>query len=383
MNPSISLIHQADYEPRAVYRAMRAAIDLLGGMGRFVSPGERILLKPNLLSPSPPEKAITTHPAVVRAAIDLVREAGGKPFIGDSPGLGSLIKAAERAGIREVAEQGGVELVEFDQPLEVKVPSNFRFKRVEVAQEALEADGIINLPKLKTHGQMTLSLGVKNLFGCVPGRRKAQWHFQAGVDRDLFAQMLLELYAILKPRLNILDGILGMEGDGPGNGGTPRWIGMVAASADGMALDRVIAELLGIPCVSVPTIKMAKEKGISRFEVAELQIQGESWEKMRVSAFLAPKSLDLSWGIPPFLRRALRGALTARPLIDSSQCVLCLVCSEACPAQAIQRRGDQLVIEQHGCIRCFCCQELCPEGAVKTQEGWAIRGLRIGKQRRK
>lgn len=379
MTPSISLIRQADYEPRAVYRAVKAAVDLLGGMKHFVFPGERILLKPNLLSPSFPEKAITTHPAVVRAIIDLVREAGGKPVIGDSPGMGTLIKAAEKAGIKEVAEQAGVELVEFDQPAEVKVPSDFRFKKVDVAKAALQADGIINLPKLKTHSQMTLTLCVKNLFGCVPGRRKAQWHFQAGVDRDQFAQMLLELYAFLKPRLNILDGILGMEGDGPGNGGTPRWTGMVAASTDGMALDRMVSELLGIPCTSVPTIKMAQEKRVFRFEVAEPEIQGESWEKMRVSAFLPPKSLDLGWGIPPFLRRALRGALTARPLIDSSLCALCLVCSEACPAQAIQRRGDQLVIEQEGCIRCFCCQELCPEGAVKTQEGWAVRCLGIRK----
>ncbi len=381
MNPSISLIYQADYEPRAVYRAMRAAIDLLGGMGRFVSPGERILLKPNLLSPSPPEKAITTHPAVVRAAIDLVREAGGKPFIGDSPGLGSLIKAAERAGIREVAEQGGVELVEFDQALGVKVPSDFRFKRIEVAQAALQADGIINLPKLKTHGQMALTLCVKNMFGCMPGRRKAQWHFQAGVDRDPFAQMLLELYEIMKPRLNILDGILGMEGNGPGNGGSPRWTNLIAASADGMALDRVVAEIVGFLPAWVPTIKVAQEKGISRFEWEELQIKGESWETMRPSAFLPPRSLDLNWGLPSFLRRALRGALTARPLIDSSECALCLICSEACPAQAIQKRGDQLVIEPHGCIRCFCCQELCPQGAVKTREGWAVRCLGVRKGR--
>jgi len=379
MAPSISLIHQADYEPKGVYRAMRAAIDLLGGMGRFVSPGERILLKPNLLSPSPPEKAITTHPAVVRAAIDLVREAGGKPFIGDSPGLGSLIKAAERAGIKEVAEVSGVELVEFDQALEVKVPSHFRFKRIEVAQAALQADGIINLPKLKTHGQMTLTLCVKNMFGCMPGRRKAQWHFQAGADRDPFAQMLLELYSITRPRLNILDGILGMEGNGPGNGGSPRWTSLVAASADGMALDRVVAEMLRFPPAWVPTIKVAQEKGVSRFEWDELQIKGESWETMRPSTFLPPRSLDLNWGLPPFLRRALRGALTARPLIDSSQCTLCLVCSEACPIQAIKKRGDQLVIEPQKCIRCFCCQELCPQGAVKTREGWAVRCLGIRK----
>ncbi len=379
MAPSISLIHQADYEPKGVYRAMRAAIDLLGGMGRFVSPGERILLKPNLLSPSPPEKAITTHPAVVRAAIDLVREAGGKPFIGDSPGLGSLIKAAERAGIKEAAEVAGVELVEFDRALEVKVPSHFRFKRIEVAQAALQADGIINLPKLKTHGQMTLTLSVKNMFGCVPGRRKAQWHFQAGVDRDQFAQMLLELYEIMKPRLNILDGILGMEGNGPGNGGSPRWTNFVAASADGMALDRVVAEMLRFLPALVPTIKVAQGKGISRFEWDELQIKGESWETMRPSAFLPPRSLDLNWGLPSFLRRALRGALTARPLIDSSECALCLICSEACPTQAIEKRGDQLVIEPQKCIRCFCCQELCPQGAVKTREGWAIRCLGIRK----
>ena len=375
MPPSVSLIHQADYDPHGVYRAVREVVDLLGGMQRFVSPGERILLKPNLLSPASPEKSITTHPAIVGAAMELVREAGGKPFIGDSPGMGTLIKAAERAGIKEVAEEGGVELVEFDQPMQVEVPSGFRFRRIEVAEAALQADGIINLPKLKTHSQMTLTLSVKNMFGCIPGRRKAQWHFQAGLNRDRFAEMLVELYLIMKPRLNILDGILGMEGDGPGSEGRPRWMHLVAAGAEGVALDMVIAQLLGIPLPAIPTIKVAQEGGLSPFDPSQLEMKGESPMSLRPSSFLPPKSLDLGWGVPPFLHRILRGVLTARPVIDAARCALCQICSQACPSEAIREEHGRLLIDPQKCIRCFCCQELCPEGAVKTQEGWAARWL--------
>jgi len=375
MVPSISFIRQPDYDKNGVYRAIREAIDLLGGIGRFVSPGERILLKPNLLSPASPDKAITTHPAVVRAVIELVREAGGRPFIGDSPGIATLARAAEVAGIREVAGQAGVELLEFDLPQEVKVPPHFRFKRIEVAKAALEADGIINLPKLKTHSQMTLTLSVKNLFGCIPRRRKAQWHFQAGLNRERFAEMLLEIYLVMKPRLSILDGILGMEGDGPGSSGKPRWMGLLAASEDGLGLDMAIAHLLAIPFLSIPTIKAAQERGLIPMGLGELEIKGEGSGEMRVPSFLPPKSLDVGWGIPPILHGALRNALTARPVIDSPRCILCHICSEACPSQAIQEKRGKLTIDASKCIRCFCCQELCPEGAVKTQRGWATRLL--------
>ncbi|MDH7498878.1 MAG: DUF362 domain-containing protein [candidate division NC10 bacterium] len=358
-----------------MYRAIREAVDLLGGMGRFVSPKERILLKPNLLSPAHPGKAITTHPAVVAAAIELVREAGGEPFLGDSPGLASLARAAEVAGIGEVARQAGVGLMEFDRSQEVRVPSHFRFKRIELARAALEADGIINLPKLKTHSQMTLSLSVKNLFGCVPGRRKAQWHLQAGLDRERFAEMLLEVYLMTRPRLHLLDGILGMEGDGPGSSGKPRWLGLIAASADGAALDMAVAGWLRIPLSTIPTIRVAQQRAISPLDPGELEVRGDFVENPQPSPFLLPRSVDLGWGIPPFLQGTLRNALTARPVIDSFRCVLCHLCSEACPSQAIEERGGKLIIDPSKCICCFCCQELCPEGAVETRRGWAARWL--------
>ncbi len=375
MPPSLSFIHQPDYDPRGVYRALREAIDLLGGIGHFVSPKERILIKPNLLTPALPEKAITTHPAIVRGVIELVREAGGTPLIGDSPGMATLAKAAERAGIREVAEQEGVEMIPFDQMEEVKVPSHFRFKRMEVARAARQVDGIINLPKLKTHSQMTLTLSVKNMFGCVPGKRKAQWHLQAGQDRDLFAEMLLELYLSLKPRLNILDGILAMEGDGPGSGGRPRWGHLIAASEDGIALDMAICRWVGIALTSVPTIRVAQERGLSPSDLSGIETKGESLEALRIPAFSPPASMDLGWGMPPILQRIARNALTARPVIDATRCILCYTCSRACPSEAIWEADGKLTIDSSKCIRCFCCQELCPEGAVKTQQGWAGRWL--------
>ena len=172
MKPNVVITKCNDYINEEVYRKIKDSVDLLGGIGAFVKKGERILLKPNLLSAKPPEAAITTHPAVVRAAIQLVKEAAGIPIVGDSPGIGSAAKVAQRCGIMAVAKELNVEVVDFATSITIDNPAGKTFKRLEIAKEAIEVDGIINLPKLKTHTQMFLTLGVKNMFGCVVGARK-------------------------------------------------------------------------------------------------------------------------------------------------------------------------------------------------------------------
>jgi len=374
--PSIlALVRQSDYDLKKVYRVVSEAVELLGGMRRFVSPGERILLKPNLLSPSPPEKAITTHPAVVEAAIALVREAGGTPLLGDSPGAFSLARTLDKTGLRQVAERWGVEILDFDQERGVEVQAEGVFRRIEMARAVQEVDGIINLPKLKTHGQMTLTLAVKNLFGCIPGRKKAQWHLQAGVDRDLFAELLLEIYLLLRPRLHLLDGILAMEGDGPGAGGSPRWLGLIAASEDGLALDLQVTRMLGIPVSSVPVLRVASRRGLQPIHSGEVLLRGEAPESYGIANFRPPRSIDLTWGLPAWLRRLLREALLARPLVDRASCNLCRLCCQSCPVGCIKEKQGGLVIDRERCILCFCCQEVCPRGAIGIRQGWASKLL--------
>ncbi len=371
----VSLVRCADYEREGILTAIRRAVDLLGGMNAFVKSGDLVLIKPNLLKAKSPESAVTTHPEVVRAVIGLVRECGGRPIVGDSPGMGDLKKVAEKAGILDVLIEEGAELAEFDDVVQVKNNSG-RFQRFEVARAAFDADVIINLPKLKTHGMTTLTGAVKNLFGCIPGKRKVQWHFNTGVNHDLFMKMLVELYALLNPRLTIMDAVIGMEGNGPGSG-DPRQIGAILASGDGVALDVVAGKMVGVPPEKLPIIKAAAAAGIGTTKYDCIQILGQPLEHFVVSQYRLPPQTHLEWQLPEWARKSLKNAFTAKPVINHAQCIQCGICQGQCPQKAIQSTGKHIQIRYRDCIRCFCCQEFCPHGAITVGKGWMLALLPI------
>ena len=355
-----------DYEPPRVYHALKSAIDLLGGTGRFIKKGERILIKPNLLSPKGPEKAVTTHPSVVEAVIRLVMEEGATPIIGDSPGIGSAHRVADKAGILQVCRSYGVDIIEFRDSVEMVNPNGI-FRSIAIAREALEVDGIINLPKVKTHAQMFLTLAVKNMFGCVVGRRKAQWHLAAGRDQTAFAGLLVDIYRLLNPRLNVADAIVAMEGNGPGSG-DPKRVGLIIASSDGIAMDRIITRVLGAEEDLLPTTRAAKERGL----VGEITLLGDGPKKVEGFRF-PPRLVDIEWELPGPLKRRLRRALTPYPYVDHDHCTLCRLCVETCPAETMAVKDSKIEIDLDGCIRCFCCQEVCPEGTIASREGLMAR----------
>jgi len=362
-----------DYDRDRTFSAVKQAVDLLGGMRAFVKQGDRVLIKPNLLKAASPEAAVTTHPEIVRAVIRLVREAGGEALVGDSPGLGDLRKVCEKAGILDVVNEEGASLVELDDAVAIK--STGRFHRFEVARWAIEADAIINLPKLKTHGMTTLTGAVKNLFGCVPGKRKVQWHFNTGVNHDAFARMLVELYALLKPRLTVMDAIVGMEGNGPGSG-DPRRIGLVLAGQDAVAMDVVSARIVGARQDRLPILKAAAAAGIGETRFEEITLLGERLADVMVQGFRLPPKEHAEWPVPEFLRSFLKDALTRRPVIDHRACIQCNICQGHCPQNAITTTGKRLEINYRNCIRCFCCQEFCPRGAITVGRGWALKVIR-------
>lgn len=359
-----------DYSSDAVRNAMVRLLEPLGGMGAFVRPGERVLLKPNMLSAKSPEAAVTTHPAVVRAVIDLVREAGAIPFVGDSPGIGKLPRVAEKCGILQVLAETGTELVEFTESVQVAGPG--LFKRFELAQPYLEADRLINLPKLKTHGMMTMTCAVKNLFGAVVGAGKIAWHLRAGEDRDLFARMLLEMYQIRKPDLNIVDAITAMEGDGPSSG-DPRQVGLLIAGANAVSVDVVAAEILRIPKKLLYLERVAAKMELCGVERSTIQVAGCPVNEARVGDFRLPPISDVQFGLPRFLSRHIRHYFTAYPFPLPEKCKLCGICRDACPPGAMEIRNGSLEIDYPRCIRCFCCRELCPEHALGVREGSLLR----------
>jgi len=366
MKSSVSIVRCRSYDEEEVMRGLRRSVDLIGGIGAFVRKGDRVLLKPNLLYGKASHKAMTTHPAIVKGVIRMVKEAGGEPYLGDSPAVGSLIRAAEKAGIRTVAEETGCPLIEFDHPVVPTERGGRFFKQIEIDKAVLEANVVINLPKWKTHGMTLLTLGIKNLFGCVPGPRKALWHLKAGEDRRLFSRMLVDLYQIIQPSLTILDGIVAMEGNGPSSG-DPVPVGLILAGGDALGVDQVVCDILGIPRMSLVTNRVAFEEGMGR---EGIDVLGERLDQIRISDFKYPPLSRTDWGIPGFLKRALKNALGTRAVIEKEICRACGRCLEICPPKALKKEGEGLVLDYGTCIRCFCCQEVCPEGAISIKPGW-------------
>ena len=256
----IALARCDNYELSLVRAAILLLLEPIGGIGSFVKPGERILLKPNMLSVKSPDQAVTTHPAVVRVVAELVREAGGLVLIGDSPGMGSFQRVADKSGIARAAAESGAELVEFNET--VDLPGSGTFRRFSLARAFWEADKVINLPKLKTHEMMTMTCAVKNLFGAVVGAEKAGWHLKAGASREQFARLLLEIYLLKKPLLNIVDAVVSMEGNGPGSG-DPLQVGALIAGVNPVAVDMVAGRLAGIPADLLHVEREARGMGLA------------------------------------------------------------------------------------------------------------------------
>lgn len=343
------------------YELLKPVISgIIGGLGKdFIQPGTRVLIKPNLLLPADPEKAILTHPLVVKAVAEYVLERDGLVQISDSPATGSFDKILNEGAYKKTFEDIDVVFKEFKEPVKVDIGKPFGI--IDIAKDAIEADLVINIAKIKTHAQMLLTLGVKNLFGCIIGFNKPEWHFRAGVDRDVFARLLVQIYEAVNPSLTIIDGILALEGDGPSKGGTPRHIGVVAGSRSALALDMAVCSLLGLERNLLPTNKAAQELGLID---EEIYISGDF---QMVNDFVFPELGNLAFG-PEFLHSFSRKYLLQRPHLNKSKCKTCGECWKYCPAQAIKVSKKKIFFDYDSCIRCYCCIEVCPYGALRTKK---------------
>jgi len=372
MNARVSIVRCSDYS--GVKAAIKEALTLIGGLESVISPGNRVLLKPNVLAIRAPEDAVTTHPAVVAAMCELVREAGGIPVIGDGsgiakPGSTTTSEAFRASGIEGAASSFGAELINFETSgyTEVAVPGSGQFPSLYIAKAVLEADVVISLPKLKTH-ELTLYTGaVKNLFGTIPQKNRKQAH--ALEDRGLFGNAVVDIYSIVKPRLAVMDGVLGMEGNGPSNG-TPVFAGVVMASYDCVALDIIASELIGIDPLKVPTNKAALSRG---FGTEHPEVVGTPLEEVKVR-FKRPEG-GITAYLPSFIIGILRKQLTVKPFINTSNCAFCKACVMNCSAHAIEEVGRILKINQQKCIQCYCCRELCPNDAVEIKKSLLMKIL--------
>lgn len=322
----------------------------------FRAHGSRVLLKPNLLAGKPPRKCVNTHPQLVRSLAEMLLDEGCTVLVGDSPGYESTERALRGSGIGEVAKTLGLQVARFDKKIVKRSQGISPYREFLVGEDPESFDLIINLPKFKTHAMMGLTLGVKNTFGFVPRFEKAKWHLKAGRDPLLFGAILLDIHALVKPALTILDGILAMEGDGPSSG-KPRHIGLVAVADDALALDLFVERMLGLPDM-LPISRVAKEKGLlGNAEIFDLGLP-------EIGDFLMPATMDTGFNLPGAVRNALKRVVSKRPKCDRSLCKQCGVCVEVCPAGALASDEEYPTFDYKKCIRCYCCQEMCPASAI-------------------
>jgi uncharacterized protein (DUF362 family)/NAD-dependent dihydropyrimidine dehydrogenase PreA subunit len=385
--PAVSTAACADYTAEGVAEALRRVMEPLGGMSAFVSPGQRVFLKVNLLSKADLERAVTTHPEFVRAVIHAVRDAGAaEVLVGDSPGGRNTASSArgvfEAAGISRVCAEECVPTVLLDDDVvRVPVEGSRLYASFNLGRKAVEADVLICLPKLKTHGFMMFTGGVKNLFGCIPGLEKAQFHLKVP-DRDDFAEMLVDLYLACRPALTIMDAVIAMEGDGPA-GGTPRHVGALLASASAPALDVVASAIAGFRTADVYTNKAAARRGLTPLDPGAIDTRGDDWRAFVLRDFAHPAS-DPSRRLPAGLARWVRGRIVSLPYLrDRPGCTACRTCERDCPVEAIEMRDGSPIFDYEACIRCYCCQEMCPRQVIGLRRPWAVRRFFAPDARRK
>jgi uncharacterized protein (DUF362 family)/NAD-dependent dihydropyrimidine dehydrogenase PreA subunit len=383
MDNRVALLKCPDYDPARVEAAVRRAVDLLGGMKQFVSSGQQVLVKPNLLMAAEPDRAITTHPALVRAVVILVQEAGGQVLIADNPFVVPGSRAGwqnlyERTGLAAVAAETGAQLNTRILPQQQPHPRGELIKLVDTSSFLLEAEVVISLPKLKTHNSMRFTGAVKNLFGTVPGTTKAGYHVKLQTA-DRFADMLLDLVTFVRPALTIMDAVVGMDGDGP-SAGRPFPIGALLASPNPVALDVAALALVGHELTSVPVMTRAVRRGWTTGLASDLALLGEDLATLRVEGFRLPSAdQPIPKRIPAFLRRLATRQMVASPHV-SERCIGCGQCIENCPMRTIHQVEGRALIDLSNCIRCYCCHELCPEHAIDLRRPLVGRVLgRLGR----
>ena len=371
MRYDVALAACKSYEDAEVSAALETAVTAAGGLD-WVTPGMRVALKLNLVSAMKPEEAATVHPAVVCALVRMLQARGAHVVLGDSPGglyNAAFVQRVYAATGMQKVEAAGARLNQDFSVADVHFPEGRAMRSFTCTAWLQKADAIIDFCKLKSHGMMTMSAAVKNLFGTIPGTMKPEYHFRFPEERD-FADMLVDLNEYFRPRLSIADAVVGMEGNGP-TAGTPRPIGALLASKSPYALDLACAEVIGVTMNDVPTLRAACERGLAPADVSGLTVYGDL-SALKIPDFqniLSHRSLRFEGaggGGGRLVGAALGWLLSSRPKVKKADCAGCGLCARICPAKAIQIEKKLPHIDRGKCIRCFCCQEFCPKGAMKV-----------------
>ena len=358
MKPKVSIVR---VEGSDVEAAVKEAVHLLGGIERFVGAEGSYLVKPNLFTTKTADEGVTTDMRIVLALADMVKELGAVPVVGECPAMASYARpdiVFDGLGVRRLCEEAEVEVRVLDRelPIRVESPRGVAVKEFWFPEYALKCDGIINVPKLKTHTLTTLTCAVKNLFGLQQGGSKANHHVRTKNDPERFSHLLLDLYEAIGPqvRLNVVDAVVGMEGEGPTTGDPVR-LGLIIAGEDAVAVDMVASAIMGWDPLDVGTNYLAAERGLGPSSLDGVEVVGTSIEEV-VRPFRKPQ-----------IHQNARQFIEIRMPIECNEerCEGCGVCAQVCPGEAITLQ-EYPKIDYERCIQCFCCIELCPHGALRA-----------------
>ena len=362
MNSKVSIVKCKNYNITDLEKAIKKSVDLIGGIAEFLKPTDKVLIKPNLLAATTPDTGIDTHPEFVRAVVRLVKDTGAKIFLGDSPSVWGapeeIDNVYEKSGMKKLASEEKIELIKFNRS---RMKSGF-----PLTTWLEECDCFISLPKFKTHDLMVLTGAVKNLFGLIPGLHKTELHKKA-LSSVEFAKILVDLYTIAKPSISIVDGIVAMEGDGPASGGDLRNLGLILASSDAVALDSIMATMMGLRPKDILSTKEAAERGLGNANFDQIDIEGEKIESFIVADYKLPQTSIVNRIPRPFLNLG-KSLLRFRTRVDRSKCNVCGLCVKACPVSAISIENEMTKTNHSKCVLCMCCKEVCPQGAISVKK---------------
>jgi uncharacterized protein (DUF362 family)/NAD-dependent dihydropyrimidine dehydrogenase PreA subunit len=363
MITEVSIVKCGNYNASLVLEATRKAINLLGGISSFIRFGSKVLVKPNLLMAKEPESGVDTHPEVVRAVIRILKQINCKIYVGDSPSVwGNQIEKVEEvyevSGIKKVSEEEGAELVRFDK-------RRWR-KNFPLTTWLDNCDYFVSIPKFKTHGLTILTAAIKNLFGLVSGTYKTELHKKYFQAED-FSRIIVDIYEEVKPSLTVIDGIVAMEGDGPATAGKLRNQGLLLAGTDCVALDSVLALIMGLRPDDILSTKEAAQRGLGVLDINSIRVLGEKLADVIGEPFSLPAT-STSSKIPQPVINLAKKLIHFYPRINRHNCIRCGTCIQACPQKVITMKNNRIVINYKGCISCFCCLESCPESAIKINK---------------
>lgn len=373
----VVLLPCAEYDEEKIYVLLKKGLSLLDGIESLIPMDKKILLKPNLLKKAEVEKAVITHPVVVGAFARILREKGYKNIVlADSCGHGTTKSVIRGTGMDTYLEKYQIPAIDYTEGIKVDYPQGIQAKEFILPKELLEQDCVISLSKMKTHALERITGAVKNSYGFVYGLHKAKGHTQYP-SADSFARMLIDLNRCVAPKLYVMDGIVAMEGNGPGSG-DPVSMNVILMSTDPVALDSVFARLVHLKPELVPTNYHGEKMRLGTWKEEEITLvtpegeisMAEAVERYGNRGFHVDRT-----EVRKNIWTRMAGALNIfqkKPYIEPDKCVRCGICVQSCPVpgKAVDFRNGKNkapVYDYKKCIRCFCCQEMCPKKAIKVK----------------